>query len=50
MQMRIQGVHVFPVLQEISQGFPIPYQERSLNLSSTRKYEAKDEQETSLYK
>ena len=48
--MRIQGVHVFLVLQEISKGFLIPYQERSLNPSSTRKYEAKDEQETSLYK
>ena len=47
MQMRIQGVHVFLVLQEISQGFPIPYQERSLNPSLTRKLKAKDEQEIS---
>ena len=43
MQIRIQGVNVFLVLQEISQGFPIPYLERSLNPSSTRKLEVKDE-------
>ena len=49
MQMRIQGVHVFLVLQEISQGFPIPYQERSLNPISARKLEVKDEQKL-LYK
>ena len=48
MQMRIQGVRVFPVIQEISQGFPIPYQE-SLNPSSIRKLQVKDEQ-TLLYK
>ena len=49
-QMRMQRWQDFLVLQEIFQGFPIPYQERSPKPSHTRELEVKDEHESTLYK
>ena len=43
-------MNLFLLLQEIFQGFPIPNEERNRFPSFTRKYEAKDEQKSSLYK